>query len=47
MTGDIISRHVMEKRIAYIVKNVRPSLQGDALENGEHSQREIIKIGDA
>ena len=33
--------------MAYVVKNVRPSFQGDALENGEHSQSEIIKIGDA
>ena len=29
------------------VEDVRPALQGDALEDGEHGEDEVVKVGDA
>lgn len=31
----------------HIVEDVGPSLHGDALEDGEHSKEDIVKVGDA
>lgn len=31
----------------YIVKHVRPALEGDTLEDREHGQSEVVKIRDA
>lgn len=31
----------------YIVEDVHPSLHGDALENSENSEEDVVKVGDA
>lgn len=31
----------------YIIKHVRPALEGDALEDREHGQSEVVEIRDA
>lgn len=32
---------------AHPVEDVSPSLHGDALEDGEHGEEEVVKVGDA
>lgn len=32
---------------AYVVEDSRPSLHGDALENGEHGKQDVVKLCDA
>lgn len=34
-------------KCTHIVQDVHPSLHGDALENGENSKEDIVKVGDA
>lgn len=34
-------------KFTHIVEDVHPPLHGDALENGENSEEDIVKVGDA
>lgn len=31
----------------YVVEDVRPSLHGDALEDGEHREQDVVKVGNS
>ena len=31
----------------HIIEHIGPALHGDALEDGEHGQAEVVKVGDA
>ena len=34
-------------RLIYLIKHVRPAFEGDALEDGEHGEAKVVKVGDA
>ena len=34
-------------QLTYVVEHVGPSLHGDALEDGEHGEQDVVELGDA
>ena len=37
----------MISNVTYPVEHLRPALEGDALEHGDHGVEEVVEIGDA